>query len=136
MSFNVTNFTQSRLEVQLTFDEPLLVSANRDLLDEIEIEISKLFLIPIRSVLLPNLPSEYVELKEKLPLMVRSQVEMERLLRLKTSVRATSVIVVVIPFFAQFFLKGVMKRLWAFFHSMQLIESFSYMSLVGLSINA
>ena len=47
MSFNVTNFTQSRLEFQLTFDEPLLVSANRDLLDEIEIEMSKLFLVPI-----------------------------------------------------------------------------------------
>ena len=72
MSFNVTNFTQSRLEFQLTFDEPLLVSANRDLLDEIEIEMSKLFLVPIRSDILPNLPNEYVELKEKLPLMVRS----------------------------------------------------------------
>ena len=72
MSFNVTNFSQSRLELQLTFDEPLLVSANQNLLDEIEIEISKLFLVPIRSDILPNLPNEYVELKEKLPLMVRS----------------------------------------------------------------
>ena len=60
MSFNVTNFTKSLLEVELTFDEPLLVSVNRGLLDEIEIKMSKLFLIPIRSVLLSNLPNEYV----------------------------------------------------------------------------
>jgi hypothetical protein len=29
-----------------------------------------------------------------------------------------------------------MKRLWAFFHAMQLIDSFSYMTQIGLSANA
>lgn len=28
MSYNVTNFTQTRIEIQLTFDQPLLVSAD------------------------------------------------------------------------------------------------------------
>jgi len=79
MRFNVTNFSQSSLEIQLTFDEPLLVSAKRDRLDEIKIEMSKLFLIPIRSILMPNLPNDYVELKEKLPLMVSNKIELTRL---------------------------------------------------------
>jgi hypothetical protein len=79
MRFNLTNFSQSSLEIQLTFDEPLLVSAKRDRLDEIKIEMSKLFLIPIRSILMPNLPNDYVELKEKLPLMVSNKIELTRL---------------------------------------------------------
>ncbi len=68
--------------------------------------------------------------------MARSEIEFIRLENLSTTVETTSIVMVAVPFFAQFFLKGVMKRLWAFFHSMQLIESFSNMSLVGLSINA
>ena len=79
MRFNLTNFSQSSLEIQLTFDEPLLVSAKRDRLDEIKIEMSKLFLIPIRSILMPNLPNDYVELKGKLPLMVSNKIELTRL---------------------------------------------------------
>ena len=68
--------------------------------------------------------------------MVRSQLELERLESMSSAVKTTSIIAVVIPLFAQFFLKGVLKRLWAFFHAMQLIESFSYMTRVRLSINA
>ena len=60
--------------------------------------------------------------------MVRSQMELEYLKILSSTVKKTSMVIVILATFAQIFFKGIMKRLWSFFHAMQLIESFTYMS--------
>ena len=100
MSYNITNFTSNYIEVQLKFDEPLLVSANRDKQDEIKIKLSSFFLIPTKSVLLAGLQNDYVELKSNIPKMVTSQTELALLQSLSSSAKKTSVALVLIPSFA------------------------------------
>ena len=63
MSYNITNFTSIYIEVQLQFDEPLLVSANRDQSDEIKVKLSNLFLVPAESQSSDYNDKDYVELK-------------------------------------------------------------------------
>ena len=93
-------------------------------------------MIPFGAVIQADLKNEKIKLTEKLPLMTKSLAELGLLEGFRKTMKAISIIAFVVPSISQFYFTGIIKRVWTFFNAMQLIESYSKIPHVELSINA
>jgi len=139
-TFNMTDFSPQLIQVDLFFSDPMYVSLDTSLFDEVVVRCYKtLFASTIShekdfrdlhwdyNQTSPR--DDYIELRHHIPPQVRSEAEAEALEVANAVLAASLIVTFVLPLAAQIALKGAMNKVWSSFNTLQLLTLLPLMTI-------
>lgn len=140
-TFNLTNFSDTHIEIDLFFSHPLYVSVDTTLLDEIVVRFYKTFFATTISSGVKDRRdmrwdyndtaprSDYIELKQVVPPQLGSETEAQVLDAVKAVMTAGLVGSFALPLALQIALKSAMNKVWSVFNTLQILQMLPLMAI-------
>lgn len=146
-TFNITSFTPQQIGINLTFSDPLYVSADLDLLDEIVVLLKKDFFTKGSTAAIgpviaddqqrdlrwaynsTHAREDYFELRKPILPQVSGKFEAQFLKTAGVVVGGALIISFALPIILQIVIKAAMSKVWAIFNTLQLLITMPLMSI-------